>query len=180
LPRLLKLAVLTSHRPAATQRRDLAGFGQFDHVHRARSDSHFWLYRPYLGRVSLEAKMSSDDDQKKMFTGKWGKATIHEDGSITAENEAVTVELGDDGKMRTNLKKLTKVAIDNIIDLESHTIKQDQTATSHHVVYRGGGEARFSCRSDGKLLEFSASGLGVSIISKEGIVTLGLPKDPPA
>jgi hypothetical protein len=116
--------------------------------------------------------MSNDDDQKKTFTGDWGTATIHEDGSVTAENETATVEMGEDGRIRTNIKKLTKVAIDNIVDVQSHTIKRDETATSHHLVFRDGGEARFSYRSDGRLLELTTKGLTTSI-SKEGVVTLG-------
>jgi hypothetical protein len=116
--------------------------------------------------------MSSDDDQKT-FTGDWGTATIHEDGSFSADHQAATIETSDDGTPRITLKKLTKFRIDNIIDVQSHMIKRDDTATSHHIVLHNGAEARFSYRADGKLLEFSVSNMSVNI-TPEGVVTVGL------
>jgi hypothetical protein len=116
----------------------------------------------------MEVQMSGDDGEKT-FEGKWGTTTIHEDGSITADHPAAKVETNDTGS-RFTLKKLTKVAIDNIVDVESHTIKTDDTATSHHIVFRGGGEARFSYRPNGKLLELSGTNLRINV-SLDGVVT---------
>jgi hypothetical protein len=43
---------------------------------------------------------------------------------------------------------------------------------SHHIIFRGGGELRFSYRPDGRVLEFKGSGLATNI-TKDGVITVG-------
>jgi hypothetical protein len=112
-----------------------------------------------------------DDEIEKTYKGDWGAAKLHADGSVTAENETAKVEMDGEGSTRVKLEKITKVTIDNITDVVSHTIKIDTSATSHHVVYRSGGEVRLSYRPDGRLLEFSGKGITFNV-SKEGVITL--------
>jgi hypothetical protein len=113
----------------------------------------------------------NDDEIEKTYKGDWGTAKLHADGSVTAENDTAKVEMDSEGGARVRLEKITKVTIDNITDVVSHTVKIDTSATSHHVVYRNGGEVRLSYRPDGRLLEFSARGIVINV-SKEGVITL--------
>jgi hypothetical protein len=109
----------------------------------------------------------------KTVTGEWGTATLHEDGSMSADHPACKVERTEDST-RITLKKLNKLTIDNIVDVRSHSIQEDETAISHHVVFRDGCEVRFSYRHDGKLLEFNARGGCGVVISKDGAITIGV------
>lgn len=115
--------------------------------------------------------VTSHADGTATFQVPHGSGTLHADGTATVKAHGATVETGEDGT-RINLSVLTKVAIDNIIDVQSHTIQHGAAATSHHVVFRGGGELRFSFRhADGKILEFRGTGLSIGV-SPEGVVTL--------
>jgi len=68
---------------------------------------------------------------------------------------------------------INKVTLDNIIDLQSYTIQHGADATSHHIVYRDGGEVRLTYRlSSAKLLEFTIKALTAQF-SPEGVVTIG-------
>jgi hypothetical protein len=119
----------------------------------------------------------ADDEIEKTFKGDWGTLTQHADGSITGENETTQFVMDEEGSARIKLKKITKVAIDNIVDVQSHTIQTDASAISHHIVYRNGGEVRFSYRLDGRILELNGSGLSICT-SKDGAVTFSAIKEP--
>jgi hypothetical protein len=72
------------------------------------------------------------------------------------------------------MTRITSVGIANIVDVISHQIDRTDRATSHHVVFSGGGEARLSYRTtDGKLLQFTAEGARVKM-TKQGAVTLSV------
>jgi hypothetical protein len=112
----------------------------------------------------------SDDEIEKTYSGEFGTIKTHADGSVTMQNDTINVEGDGEGNARVTIEKITKVSIDNIVDVLSHEIKTDDSATSHHIIYRDGGEAWFSYRVDGKLLELRASRLSVRT-SREGAVT---------
>lgn len=138
-----------------------------------------------------QVQMSSDKDDKVFktehgtvisrpdgtatFETPHGSGTLHADGTATLKAHGATVETGEDG-IRLNLDRIEKIAIDNITDVQSHTIQHGTTARSHHIVFLGGGEVRISYRlADGKLLEFRGTDLSVGVIP-EGVVTLSKAK----
>ena len=93
-----------------------------------------------------------------------GTVTTHADGSATIEGEAIKIEIDEDGKPRLKmLKPIKKICIDNIIDINTHTIDRSERATSHHITLQSGGSVRVTYRNDGKLLEFSVDDAGLEI-----------------
>jgi hypothetical protein len=99
-------------------------------------------------------------------------STTHDDGSVSLDSPNTTVEMDDDGTAKVTLKgSLTKVGIENIFDLVGYSITSDSTATTHHLQFIDGGEARISYRADGKLLEFGCKRVEASI-TQEGEVSL--------
>jgi hypothetical protein len=116
--------------------------------------------------------MKESDIEETIKTAGGATLTRHADGSVTAKNESARVELDPDGASKVHMEKITKVGLDNLVDVQSHSIKSDRTATSHHIILSGGGELRFSYRPNGQLLEFRASGLTTNI-TKDGVITIG-------
>jgi len=114
--------------------------------------------------------MKESDIEETIKTAGGATLTRHADGSVTAKNESARVELDPDGASK--VEKITKVGLDNLVDVQSHSIKSDRTATSHHIILSGGGELRFSYRPNGQLLEFRALGLTTNI-TKDGVITIG-------
>jgi hypothetical protein len=116
--------------------------------------------------------MKDSDDEEIIKTAGGATVTRHADGSMTAKNDSARVELDPDGAPKIHMEKIAKIGLDNLVDVQSHTIKSDQTATSHHIIFRGGGELRFSYRPDGRVLEFKGSGITTNI-TKDGVITIG-------
>ena len=116
--------------------------------------------------------VTNHDDGTATVDTKYGSATLHADGSATVKAGGVRVETDSEGgDPPVTVEKITKVAIDNVIDLESYTMKHGEGVVSYHIVYRGGGEVRLTYRSTGKVLEFRITGLTMGI-SPEGVVTI--------
>src|ERR1035437_2445858 len=89
-----------------------------------------------------KSAMSKSEFEKTVEIPGVGKVTTYADNSTSFEAEGVKGDLDEDGKIRLHLEKLEKVSIDNLADVKSHSIEHGQTATSHHVVFRNGGEVR--------------------------------------
>ena len=119
----------------------------------------------------MDLHMSDNDDEEVIKT-KFGTITRRADGSLTAANESARVELDSQGSSTAHVGTVKKVGIDNLVDVESHRIKRDEPATSHHLVFIGGGELRFSYRPDGHLLEFRGSGIATQL-TNNGILIIG-------
>jgi hypothetical protein len=119
----------------------------------------------------MDLHMSDNYDEEVIKT-KFGTITRRADGSLTATNESARVELDSQGSSTAHVGTVKKVGIDNLVDVESHRIKRDETATSHHLVFIGGGELRFSYRPDGHLLEFRGSGIATQL-TNNGILIIG-------
>jgi hypothetical protein len=123
-------------------------------------------------RVGAEIGMKDSDVEETTKTARGATLTRHADGSVTAKNKSARVEFDPDGASKVHMEKITKVGLDNLVDVRSHSIKRDRTASSHHIILSGDGELRFSYRPNGRLLEFKALGLTINI-SKDGVITIG-------
>jgi hypothetical protein len=134
-------------------------------------------HRPllYSKREGAEIGMKDSDVEETIKTAGGATLTRHADGSVTAKNKSARVEFDPDGPSKVHMEKITRVGLDNLVDVQSHSIKNDRTATSHHIIFRGGGELRFSYRPNGRLLEFRALGLTTNI-TKDGVITIGKSK----
>jgi hypothetical protein len=117
--------------------------------------------------------MADGNDDEKTIKTKFGKFTLHADGSITAETDTARVEIDSDGTSKVLIDRIKRVSLDNLIDVDSYDFRSDDTATSHHIRFRGGAEFRLSYRADGKILEFRGSGGLKMSVDKEGVVTIG-------
>jgi hypothetical protein len=103
-----------------------------------------------------------DDDAEKTYKVEGVSLTTHAVGSTSAENGAASFILDRDGNARMTFRKpLNRVGIENLIDVEGHTIKRAETAVSHHIVFRDRSEARFSYNSSGRILELTGSSVSV-------------------
>jgi hypothetical protein len=129
----------------------------------------------YSKREAAEIGVKDSDVEETIKTAGGATLTRHADGSVTAKNKSARVEFDPDGPSKVHMEKITRVSLDNLVDVQSHSIKNDQTATSHHIIFRGGGELRFSYRPNGRLLEFRALGLTTNI-TKDGVITIGKSK----
>jgi hypothetical protein len=129
----------------------------------------------YSKREGAEIGMKDSDVEETIKTAGGATLTRHADGSVTAKNKSARVEFDPDGPSKVHMEKITRVGLDNLVDVQSHSIKNDRTATSHHIIFRGGGELRFSYRPNGRLLEFRALRLTTNI-TKDGVITIGKSK----
>lgn len=121
----------------------------------------------------------SNDDEKKTFKIPGGELTVDADGDVRARNAAGTFSIdGETGKMTASLNQIRSVGIANIVDVISHDIKTDATATSHHLRFRWGGSFRLTYRPDGTVLECRIENLKTNI-SKDGDMTLMSPDESP-
>ncbi|MDB5618909.1 MAG: hypothetical protein JWQ24_3147 [Tardiphaga sp.] len=82
---------------------------------------------------------------------------------MTGGKGNVEFSVDEDGVGRSFLKSINSVAIHNITDITNYAILRDDTATSHYIVFRDGGEVRLSYKPDGRLLEFTVSRAAVKI-----------------
>lgn len=80
--------------------------------------------------------------------GAWGSAQIKTAG----------IEL--------DLHCVQSVGLDNLCDVQSHTINRIACSTSHVIRFFGGGHVQFAYNDQGQLLEFS--GLGVQLRLEQG------------
>jgi hypothetical protein len=56
--------------------------------------------------------------EEKTFKGSGGSATVHDDGTMTAESEAAALYVAEDGTIRVRLKKDTlQVTLADVADL---------------------------------------------------------------
>jgi len=57
-------------------------------------------------------------------------------GSVTAKTRARASNSIRMERRRSIWKRITKVGLDNLSDVQSHSIKSDRTATSHHIHFK--------------------------------------------
>ncbi len=68
-----------------------------------------------------------------------------------------------DGNWEISIRQVKAIGIDNLLDIEVHSINNIANSTSHFLRFRGGGELRFSYNQAGQILEFSWDRLNVAV-----------------
>ena len=98
--------------------------------------------------------------------------TTHVDGSITVSNEFIAGSVQPDGtaKMRL-LKQLRSIAVENIMELDSHEIRRDNARAIHKLTFLNGGRVELMYANDGTIEELSTSRVVVAI-TKDGLMSL--------
>jgi hypothetical protein len=108
---------------------------------------------------------------------KFGTIIAHDDGSASVDTDTVSAEVDGEGHIRLSLKRdIARIALENVADIVSHSIERSDNSCAHFLEFRNGGTMRFAYRSDGKILEFSATKAAVSI-DREGVVTISLAEE---
>ena len=79
-----------------------------------------------------------------------------------------------DGNANINLPTITKVSIDNILDLKSHIIMRDGELTIHNIELLDGGNVKISFTTSGELVEFSGKNIKQTITEKNEIIIKSL------
>ena len=87
--------------------------------------------------------MKDSDVEETIKTAGGATLTRHADGSVTAKNKSVRVRIDPDGPSKVHMEKITRVGLDNLVDVQSHSIKNDQQLPVT-ASFRGGGELRFA------------------------------------
>ena len=83
------------------------------------------------------------------------------DGSVTGTS---------DKPVHMHMESIKSVGVENLVDIELHTINRVFGSVSHLIKFHGGGEVRFSYNQNGEILEFTASKVDAYIIGGERLV----------
>lgn len=68
------------------------------------------------------------------------------------------------------LQSVKTVGVENLADVEIHTINRIFGSISHYIRFYGGGEVRFSYNTEGKVLEFAVTNAEAHIENGERIL----------
>ncbi len=68
------------------------------------------------------------------------------------------------------IESVKSVGVENLADVEVHTINRIFGSISHYIKFYGGGEVRFSYNTEGKVLEFSVANAEAHIENGERIL----------
>ena len=69
-----------------------------------------------------------------------------------------------------HIDAIESIGIENLLDVESHTINRMFNSVSHYVRFLGGGEVRLSYNDKGEILEFSAKNMAADIVEKRVVL----------
>ena len=108
------------------------------------------------------------------------KADKHKPIKLNSDGE-IERKVDPDGTERVTSKKpvsmhmesITAVGIENIVEVEQHTINKAFGSVSHLVKFRGGGEIRFSYNAKGDILEFSTKNVDAHVADGTRLVLRG-------
>jgi hypothetical protein len=82
---------------------------------------------------------------------------------LMTEAEKRPVEVHAVGNLTLQIDKISKVALDNITDLEGYVIVKESGLIIHKMTMRNGGQARISYTGTGKLMAFETQKLTVRV-----------------
>src|SRR6185503_9195072 len=88
----------------------------------------------------------------------------------TARNQDGTLSVRSSEPMALEFDTIKSVGLENLTDVEVHTINRMFGSTSHFIKFRDGGEVRFSYSDAGQIIEFSANHIGAEILNGERIL----------
>ncbi len=73
------------------------------------------------------------------------------------------IESTQEGGFVATVRKIHKVGVSNLCDIESHAITRIANSTSHFIRFVGGGDLRFAFTDKGELLELSGHRISFNI-----------------
>lgn len=79
-----------------------------------------------------------------------------------------------------HIESIKSVGVENLVDIETHTINRLFNSVSHYIRFFGGGEVRFSYNAEGELLEFTAKNVDAFIANGERVMLRRRPEVPDA
>ena len=101
---------------------------------------------------------------------------IRSDGPADVRETAQGVSVsGAKQPVSLHIESIKAIGIENITDVESHSINRVFHSVSHLIKFHGGGEARIAYDLKGELLEFEAKNLDARIEMGERIVLVRRP-----
>lgn len=96
---------------------------------------------------------------------------VQSDAPLTKkDNPDGSVSMTSKGSVSMHIDSIRSVGIENLTDVESHTINRVFNSVSHLIKFFGGGEVRFSYNARGEILEFSASNVDAFIANGDRII----------
>jgi hypothetical protein len=75
-----------------------------------------------------------------------------------------------DKPVHMHIETIKAVGVENLVDIEQHTINKLFGSVSHLIKFYGGGEVRFSYNAKGEILEFTGSRVDARIENGERLV----------
>ncbi len=96
---------------------------------------------------------------------------VQSDGELTRkENPDGSLSLTGKANVSLHIDSIKAIGVENLVDVEVHTINRVFGSVSHYVKFFDGGEVKFSYNStSGELLEFSAAGVDAYVTNGERI-----------
>lgn len=96
---------------------------------------------------------------------------VQSDAGVTRrENPDGSVSMTSKGPVALHIDTIKSVGLENLTDVESHTINRVFNSVSHLIKFHGGGEVRFSYNARGEILDFTASKVDAFIANGERLV----------
>lgn len=100
------------------------------------------------------------------------KIELRDDGSVKVTTPEGTVLIMDkDGNIKGNIETITRVGIENIFDVKTHTIMREGELTVHKMEFHDGGRVKLAYTTQGEMKEFTCTNTGQTI-TKEGAITI--------
>lgn len=96
---------------------------------------------------------------------------VQSDGQLSRrENPDGSVSLTSNKDVALHIDSIKALGIENLVDVEVHTINRVFGSVSHYVKFFDGGEVKFSYNgTTGELLEFSATNVDAYVTNGERI-----------
>lgn len=96
---------------------------------------------------------------------------VQSSGEVTRrENKDGSLSLSSKHPVALHLESIKSIGIENLVDVEVHSINSVFNSVSHYIRFFGGGEVRFSFNADGEVLQFEASKVDAFIANGESII----------
>ena len=136
------------------------------------------------------AEAPTSNPSEVPLTGPWriakGPSTaqpglrIAEDGSITINHHGVAAELSADGSISMGVGTITRIGVENIVDLKSYGLSHSGGRTMHIIEFRDGGSCEVTYTADGHLEIFRGNGVGLERLPDGSVVLKRAEPSPPS
>jgi len=96
---------------------------------------------------------------------------IQPEGELTRKvNADGSLSISSKQPVNLHIASIKSVGVENLVDVESHTINRVFNSVSHLIKFHGGGEVRFAYDARGELLEFTGSHIDAEVHNGERIL----------